>query len=113
MALHVHGLVGIPRNLQVREVQIKSGWLICFTVASPNPGTDKFCKYPITVWVSEKDKEDFLKNLTPRAVFSIETGTWNMRESVDGKYNFPELKVNSRDFVKLVTPLWYQEKQDE
>jgi hypothetical protein len=109
MSLRVHGLVGIPRNVEIREVKIPSGWLLCLTVASPNAGSGTFFRYPATIWVPDKDKDGFKESIVGGSVFSIENGEWMMKEREGSKYPIPELKLNYRDFIKLTKPLWYKE----
>lgn len=111
MALKVFGLVGIPKNVQVQEIRTKSGWILKFEVASPNPESKTFYRYPISVWVDDKHKDQILNEITGGSVFSIEGGVWEMRETPKSTRPYPELKLVYKDFVKLAKPLWYQERE--
>jgi hypothetical protein len=111
MSLKCYGIVGIPKNVVVKEVLAKGGWFICFTVSSPNPDTGTFYKYPIKIWVPDNKKEEFVADISVGSVFSIETGKWAMKEYAEGKYPIPELQVRFTDFVKLERPYWYPPKE--
>jgi hypothetical protein len=114
MALKTYGLVGIPRDVEVKEVQIQNGWYLTFLVSSPNPDNkQRFYRYPMRLWVPDREKEKMLERIVGGAVFSIETAHWAMKEYSGGKYPIPELQTTYRDFIKLESPLWYKKEKSE
>lgn len=102
--LKVHGLVGIPRDIEVEEISLKKGTLLKFFVVSQDPyhaGT--FHKYPTKIWVPSDKTKEAIAIIKSNSVFWIEHGEWVMKERDDGKIGWPALSVKWNDFnaVKL------------
>lgn len=108
MALKVWGLVGIPANQEIREVQTEKGYFINFKASSPNPGQDTYYRYNVSVWVPRDRRDAFLETLKSGAIFSIEVARLTMK----GKDNktYPEIRVKFEDFRQLKKPVWYAEE---
>jgi hypothetical protein len=94
--LKVHGLVGKPRETEIQKISLKgNGCLIKFEVASQDPRQKGlYHKYPIRVWVPDKEADAFITVVESHVVFWIEHGQWSMRERDDGKMGWPELMVS-------------------
>jgi len=107
--LNVNGIVGIPKDIQIREYKAKNGWMLYFDVAGQSTyGKQEFSRYHVSLWVDDSEKEKALEELKPRSIFYIDHGYWIMKDKGEGRYPFPELRLKWKEFRKLETPRWYK-----
>ena len=110
--LSVNGLVVIPEEMNMRRNDVKDGSYLSFVVVSQDYKKQQH-RYQASIFIREKEVDEWEKKIQPGNVFNIEHGYWEMKEYEGGKYPIPQIRLNSYNFKKLKTAFWLDQEEME
>jgi hypothetical protein len=100
--LTVHGLVGIPKDEEIKVYDGKRNCFFNFAVVVQDPRKqNSWHKYPVRIACPPEKKEEFMKQLNEGRVFYVDNASWSMEIKNENKIPFPTLQCYYTSFRKL------------
>lgn len=116
--LTVTGLITIPNEPFLKRIPFKNGMYLDFFAVSVHSqnGEMETHRYRCNLYVPEEEIEKWDKRIVPGNTFLVTGGKWSSKEpppQSSFKTPFPILKLTTREFKKLVAPLWAVEEKEK
>jgi hypothetical protein len=104
-------MVVIPSEPALKMNEIKNGAYFNFNVVSIDHKKITH-RYNASMYVPDKEVDDWKKKIEPGNVFLINNAKWQMKDNPDFKYPLPQLQLDRFNTRKLIEPFWI-EVEDE